>query len=149
MCGLRSLIFASRSHHNIMLQTKPGTTQRARHPGKSTRDQGPTNRSSSSSRHVLTRDFSAVTRHGSIRPDPHESHTSRITRSVAGRVGSGRGNRLSNLAGRVGSGDVQISRVGSGRVKMSQISRVGQGRVKTSRHFVGRVGSVDPTRPDL
>ena len=93
--------------------------------------------------HALTRDFSTLTRekcHGSSRPDPLETRISRVTRIVAGHVGSGR----------VGSGqeDFQISRVGSGRVKTTRNSR-GSGRVGSRRLEIltGRVGSADPTRP--
>ena len=53
------------------------------------------------------------------------------------RVGSGRFNAFSNLAGRVGSGQ-----------EVFKISRVRSGRVKTSQTF-SRVGSGQVTRPDL
>ena len=70
----------------------------------------------------LTRDFSTLTReihHWFSRPDPLETRTSRVTRSVAGRVGSGQHT-------------LKISRVGSGRV--------GSGRVRTK----ATVGGVLP-----
>ena len=59
---------------------------------------------------------------GPVDHDPHETCTSRVTRSVAGRVGSGRQ-------------AFQISWVGSGRV--------GSGRVRrfSKSHKSGRVGS--------
>ena len=65
----------------------------------------------------LIRDFSTLTReicHGPSRPDPHETRTSRVTRSVAGRVGSGRvgsGGSKSHGSGRVGSRGFKISRI--------------------------------------
>ena len=80
------------------------------------------------------------------------------------RFGSGRTGRFLNTAGRVGlgqevfkshgSGSGRVRRLlnsrGSGQVKSSQ-SLCGSGRVKP-RHlnlFADRVGSNDPTRPDL
>ena len=77
--------------------------------------------------HAVTRDFSTLIRekcHGSSRPDPHETRISRVTRIVAGRVGSGQE-------------DFKISRVWSGRVGSRRLEIV-----------TGWVGSADPTRPD-
>ena len=74
--------------------------------------------------HAVTRDFSTLIRkkcHGSSRPDPHETRISRVTRIVAGRVGSGQE-------------DFKISRVGSGRVKRFSKSRE-SGRVGSGREF--------------
>ena len=117
---------------------------RTRHPGKTTRDQGPTKNQPTDRRiHALTRDFSALTRetcHGSSRSDPHET----ASRGSPGlwRVGSGRVRRFSNLADRVGLRRLEIlaGRVGSGQ-DVSKSSRVGSGRVNTSRnsHGPGRV----------
>ena len=122
--------------------------------------------------HAVTRDFSTLTRekcHRSSRPDPHETRISRVTRIVAGRVGSGqedfkisrvglgRVKRFSKSRGsvRVGSGPevFKISRVGSGRVGsggfQNLAGRVGSGQdvSKFSRVGSGRVGS-QLTRPD-
>ena len=82
--------------------------------------------------HVRTREFSSLTReirHGTSRPDPQENRVSQVNRNVAGRVGSGRFNKFSYLAGRVGSGQeiFKFSRVRSGRVKPSKKIR-GSGR---------------------
>ena len=97
--------------------------------------------------HALTRDFSTLTRekrHGSSRPDPHETRIS--VSPELWRVGSGRVRRISNPrgSGRVGSGGFQNlgGRDGSGE-EAFKISRVGSGRVKTSRNSrgSGRVGS--------
>ena len=102
----------------------------------------------------LTLDVSTLTRgicHGSSRPDPCETRTPWVTRSLAGRDGSGqqasnsRGSGrvgsgvVSNLTGRVGSGQEVLryrgsDRVGSGGFK---ISRAGSGGVKTSKAYHG------------
>ena len=113
--------------------------------------------------HALTRDFLTLTRekcHGSSRLDPHETRISRVTRIVAGRVGSG---QEDSKITRVGSGRVRPGRVGSIRLEIcagragsgrdvSKFSRVGSGRVKTSRNSHGsdRVSRPDliPPRPD-
>ena len=155
MCGCMgcALSHFSRAHHKI-LQTMPVRKQRTRHLGQSTRNQGPrTNQPTKVliSRHVLTRDFSTLTReirHGSSRPDPHEIRTSRVTRSVASRVGSGRVgsgrvwsgrvNSLSNVAGRVGSCQDFSKSLGSGGVRS----------FKRFQNLSGRVGSADPSRHD-
>ena len=89
----------------------------------------------------LTRNFSTLTRetyYGSSRPDPDETRTSQVTRSSSDRVVSGRVNTLSNLAGRVGSGQEVLKSHGSGRVGSG---RVGSSRVKRFRNLAGRVGS--------
>ena len=73
----------------------------------------------------LTRDFSTLTfeiYHGSSRPDPHETRTSRVPRSVPGRVGSGQQ-------------AFKILQVSSGRVRMF-----------SKPHGSGRVGSRGFTR---
>ena len=104
----------------------------------------------------LTRDFSTSTReiyHGSNRPYPHEARTSRVTGSVAGRLGSGQQAFFQKLAGRVGSAQevFKISRIESGRVKrflnlaggvgsdqdVWKFSRIGLVRVETSRNSRG------------
>ena len=85
----------------------------------------------------LTHDFSTLTReiyHGSSRPDPHETLTSRVTRSVAGRVMSGQQafkSRGSPGLWRVGSGQEGFKSHGSGRVgsRGFKISWIGSGRV--------------------
>ena len=87
------------------------TTSRARY-------QGPrTNQSTTVHIHVQTclilDFFSTLTRaicYGSSRPDPHETRTSRVTRSVAGRVGSGQQGFISRGLGRVGSGGAHTTR---------------------------------------
>ena len=96
-------------------------------------------------KHAVTGDFSTLTRekfHGSSRPDPHETRISRVTRIVAGRVGSG---QEDFKIPRVGSGQevFKIPRVGSGRVRRFSKSR-GSGRVGSRRLEIlaGRVGSV-------
>ena len=53
------------------------------------------------------------------------------------RVGSDRVNKLSNLAGRVGSGQEASKSHGSGRVGSRRLE-----------NFAGRVGSADRIRPD-
>ena len=63
------------------------------------------------------------TKDKSNRPDPHETRTSRVTRSVAGRVGFGQQAFKSRGSGRVGSGGFQINI--TGRVRPG---RVGSGR---------------------
>ena len=107
--------------------------------------------------HALTRDFSTLTRekcHGSSRPDPHKTRISRVTRSVAGWVGSGQEHFKHRGSGRVGSEGFQnlAGRVGSGQ-EVFKISRVGSSRVKTFRnsHESDRVRpdpnrEIDPTR---
>ena len=128
--------------------------------GKSTRDQGPTNRPRYRL-HALTRGFSTLTRekcHRSSRPDPHETR-SRGSPELW-RVGSGLVRRISKPCGsvRVGSGGFQnlAGRVGSGRVRRFSKSR-GSGRVGSRRLEIlaGRVGSGQSrrlvnltTRPD-
>ena len=125
-----SFSFFARTPQNAAANNTGRNNQRTRHPGKSTRTKDqPTDRGI----YALTRDFSTLARekrHGSSRPDPHETRISRVTRIVAGRVGSGQE-------------DFKISRVGSGRVRRLSKSR-GPGRIG-SRHFeilAGRVGSV-------
>ena len=139
--------FFARTPQNAAANNTGRNNPRTRHPGKSTRDQGPTNRRRI---YAVTRDFLTLTRekcHGSSRPDPHETRISRVTRIVTGqvrsgqedfkisRVGSGRVKRFSKSrgSGRVGSGQevFKISWIGSGRVKKPQNSR----------------GSPDPIRP--
>ena len=74
---------------------------------------------------AMIRDLSILThekRHRLSRPDSHETRISRVTRTVAGRVGSGQE-------------DIKISRVGSGRVESG---RVGSRRLE---FFAGRFGS--------
>ena len=161
-CGLRFIYHFSRAHHKVLLQTIPvERTIEQNILGKVRGTKGqPTDRGI----HALTRDFSTLTRekcHASSRPDPHETRISRVTRIVAGRVGSGQEDfKIS----RVGSGRVRrffkISRVGSGRDRRFSKSRgssrvasrrlellagrVGSGRVKMSRnsHGSGRVSEI-------
>ena len=97
----------------------------------------------------LTRDFLTRDICDGSRPDPYETRTSRVTRSVSGWAGSGQEVLKSRGSGRVGSGGFKISRGRSGRVKNSKKSRVGSGSrpapprpawVSKSRG-AGRVGS--------
>ena len=125
---MRFLSHFSRAHHKMLLQTIP--VKRTREHDilgkvRGTKDQ-PTDRGI----HALTRAFSTLTRekcHGSSRPDPREIYISRVTRIVAGRVGSGK---------------EEISRVGSGRVRRFSKSR-GSVRVGSGgfQDLAGRVGS--------
>ena len=100
----------SRAHHKMLpLQTIP--VERTRDHDLLGKVRGKKDQPTGRGMHALTHDFWTLTRekcHGSSRPDPHETRISRVTRIVAGRVGSGQ----------VGSGqDVsKFSRVGSGRV---------------------------------
>ena len=118
-----------RAHATKYCKIIPGTKHRikqntmVRHSRKSTRDQGPTNRSTYiPTMRCLDRELLWLTReirHGASRPDPHGTRVSRVNRNAAGRV-----ERFSKSRG-------------SGRVR--------------SRHlkiFASRVGSGDPTRPD-
>ena len=84
---------------------------------------------------------------GSRRPDPHETHVSRINPKVAGRIGSGR-RRVWNPAGRVEPGQGNFKSHGSGRIKWLSHSRI-LGRDKSThlKRFAGRFGS-DPSRSD-
>ena len=113
----------------------------------------------------LTRDFLTRDICDGSRPDPYETRTSRVTRSVSGWAGSGQEVLKSRGSGRVGSGGFKISRGRSGRVKKSKKSRVGSGsrpaptrlgfkisrgrsgRVKTSQNFRGSGRVADPPRP--
>ena len=122
---------------------------------------------------VWTREFSTVTRdihHGANQSDPYETRTSRVNRTVVGRVGSDqqdfkslvgsgrvgsrglqilrvrpvRVNRLSNLAGRVWSVQRFSKYRGSGRIGSRRLKYIA-GRAGPGE---GRVESGDPTRPD-
>ena len=106
--------------------------------------------------YALTRDVWALTHekcHGSSRPDPHETRISRVTRIVAGRVGSGQENfKISRVgSGRVGrfSKSRGSGRVGSRRLKILA-GRIGSGQdgSKFSRVGSGQMIRPDPIRPD-
>ena len=127
-CGF-FVIFPTHTTKNDAANDTRRNNYRTRHPGKNTRDQGPTDQGIHC--HALTRDFSILTHmkcHGSSRPDPHETRISRVTRVVAGRIG-------------LGQEDLKISRVGSGRVRRFSKFR-GSGRVGSRRVEIiaGRVG---------
>ena len=139
-----------------------------RHFRKSTREQGPTNRSTYQRFDVWTPAFLALTReirHGASRPDPHETRVSRVNRNAAGRVGSGqelfkisrvgsgRVNMFLTLVDRVGSGQQRFKSRASGRVRSRGFQNIG-GQVgsgpdisKLSRVGSGQVTRPDPTRP--
>ena len=92
----------------------------------------------------LTRDFSTSTReicHGSSRSDPREIRTSRVTRSVASRVGSGQ--QAFKSRGRIGSSQEVFKSHGSGRVRRfpNLTGRVGVGQEVLKSRASGRVGS--------
>ena len=148
MYGLRSSLF-SRVHRKILQKYRQKKEKKARHPGKNsirTRHQGPTNRPRYISRHVLTRDFSTLIRemyHGCSRPDPHETRTSLVTRSVAGRVGLGQQAFKYRGSGRVGSGQEVLKSRGSGRVGSGRevLKSRGSGRVGSRSFTISRVGS--------
>ena len=159
MCGLRSSHFSRALHINASNNPdkKPeSTTSWEKYEGPKTNQ--PTKV------HIqtcLTREFSTLTGEictGSSRLNPHETCTSRVTRSVSGLVGSGQeafksrwsdqvgsGQEVlkSHGSGRVGSTCFKISRVGSGRVRGFKISRIGSVQAKTSTKIRGS----GPTRP--
>ena len=130
ICCLRYFYyFARTATHNANNAGK--NTEGARYPGKCSREKVPTyGKRCKFIQTCFTRYFSTLTHEtclGSSRPDPHETPTSPVARSVAGRVESDQQGFKSRRSDRVGSGGLQMSRVGSIGLRYLWFLRVGSG----------------------